>query len=192
MVVKGIANTFEDSIRFRNRFRKDKGRTCKVTVDSTDCPISEPWPWESAYNRQFFSQKINGAALKYEVGVCIQTGDIVWVNGPYKAGKWNDIKLYRRDLKAALCEGEMVEADGGYRGDDTVRCPHTVFSRADKRAKSKARARHETINARLKNFRALSSVFRHDRDLHQFVFHAVAVITQICFENGSPPFSVVY
>jgi hypothetical protein len=131
------------------------------------------------------SQKINGAGLKYEVGVCIQTGDSVWVNEPFKAGKWNDIKLYRRDMKKALCQGEMVEADRGYRGDETVRCPDTVFSRADKRAKSKARARH-TI------FCAPSSFFHHDRDLHQFVFDAVAVNTHICFENGSPPFSVVY
>jgi hypothetical protein len=52
--------------------------------------------------------------------VCIQTGDIVWVNGPFKEGKWNDIKLYRRILKEQLLPGEMVEADRGYRGYETV------------------------------------------------------------------------
>jgi hypothetical protein len=217
-VVKAIANAFEEVVSefyyccfplfyvyshflfassllqvvFENRFRNDRRRTCKITVDCTDCAISEPWPWESGFNRQFFSHKINGAALKYEVGVCIQTGDIVWVNGPFKAGKWNDIKLYRRTLKEQLLPGEMVEADRGYRGDETVRCPDTVFSRSDKQAKQKARARHETVNGRLKNFRVLASVFRHERNLHQFVFYAVAVLIQISFENGSPPFSVRY
>jgi hypothetical protein len=48
----------------------------------------------------------------------------VWVNGPFKAGKWNNIKLYRRTLKGQLLPGEMVEADrGGYRGGEKKRCP---------------------------------------------------------------------
>jgi hypothetical protein len=138
-----------------NIFGKDKGKTCNITVDCIDCAISEPWPWESAFNRQFFLQKSKGAWLKYEVGVCIYTGDMVWVKGPFKAGKWNDIKL-------------------------------------DKRSKTKARARHEKINAWLKICCALSSLFHNDCDLHQFVFHDVAVITQIFFENRSPSFSIVY
>jgi hypothetical protein len=139
-----------------------------------------------------FFHKINGVALKYEVGVCIQTGYIVWVNGPFKAGKWNDIKLNRSTLKEQLLPGEMVEADRGYRGDETVRCPDTVFPRSYKQAKQKARARHKMVNGRLKKYRVLASVFRHERNLHQFVFYAVAVIKKIGFEDGSPPFSVSY
>jgi hypothetical protein len=75
----------------------------------------------------FHIHKIYGTVLKYKVGVCIQTGDIVWDSGPFKAGDWNDIKLYRRTLKEQSLPGEMVEADRGYRGDETVRCPDTVF-----------------------------------------------------------------
>jgi hypothetical protein len=30
-----------------------------------------------------------------------------------KAGKWNDIKLYRRTLKGRFLPGEIVEADKG-------------------------------------------------------------------------------
>jgi hypothetical protein len=103
-------------IIFENRFRNDRGRTCKITGDGTDCAILEPWPWESSFNQQFFSKKLNGAGVKYEVGVCIQTGDILWVNGPFKAGKWHDIMVYLRNLKGLLHPGEMVEADRGYRG----------------------------------------------------------------------------
>jgi hypothetical protein len=133
-----------------------------------------------------FYRKTNGVAVKYQISVCNQSGDIDWVINPFKAGKWNNIKLYRRDLKGALSSGEMVEADRGYMGDDTVRCPVTVFSWADSHAKSNARARHKMIILRLLIFGVLSNVFRDDRDLHQFAFHAVAVITHI--ENGSPPF----
>jgi hypothetical protein len=103
-------------IIFENRFRNDRERTCKIIVDGTDCAISEPWPWESSFNRQFFSKKLNGAAVKNEFGVCIQTGDIVWVDWPFKAGKWHEIMVYRRNLKGLLHPGEMVEADIVYRG----------------------------------------------------------------------------
>jgi hypothetical protein len=130
-------------------------------------------------------------ALNYEVGVCIQTGDIVWVNGPFNAGGLNDIKLYRRTLKYQLVPGEMVEADRGYRGDKTIKCPETVVSLSDTQAKQKAQARHEAVNGRLKQFRVLVSVFRHEYNLHQFVFYDFAVLTQISFENGSPPFSEI-
>jgi hypothetical protein len=41
-------------IRFNNRFKNDRGKTCNITVDCTDCAISEPWLWEMDYNRQFF------------------------------------------------------------------------------------------------------------------------------------------
>jgi hypothetical protein len=73
-----------------------------------------------------------------------------------------------------------------------VRDPDTVFSRVEKLAKELAWARHETVNGQLKIFRVLSSMLRHNRNLHQFVFHDVAVLTQINFENGSPPFSLRY
>jgi hypothetical protein len=96
-------------IIFENRFRNDRGRTCKITVDGADCAISEPWLWELSFNRQLFSKKLNGAGAKYKVGVCIQTGDIVWVNGPFKTGKWHTITVYRNNLKGLLHPGKMVE-----------------------------------------------------------------------------------
>jgi hypothetical protein len=64
--------------------------------------------------------------------------------------------------------------------------------RKPREVERESKARHETINSRLKMFGVLSNVFRHDRDLHQFAFHPHAVITQICFENGSPSFGVNY
>ena len=88
--------------------------------------------------------------------------------------------------------GEKVEADAGYRGEENVRIPSDYVSKSDKRAKNKARARHETVNARLKDWKCLSSTYRHRIQSHKYVFKAVAVCTQLSFENGEPPFQVRY
>jgi hypothetical protein len=42
------------------------------------------------------------------------------------------------------------------------------------------------VNRRLKQWAILREEFRHDLDLHKNVFTAVAVMTQLCFENGEP------
>ena len=52
------------------------------------------------------------------------------------------------------------------------------------------RARHETANKRLKQWNALSGVFRHDLSKHSTVFHAVALITQIAIESGESLFEI--
>ena len=59
--------------------------------------------------------KFKHAALRYEVAVCIQTGDIVWINGPFRANRWPGVNIFRRNLKNKLLPGEMVEADQEYR-----------------------------------------------------------------------------
>lgn len=53
------------------------------------------------------------------------------------------------------------------------------FSEDQKTAKYQARARHEHVNQRLKEFSALQQVFRHDINKHATVFLAAAVITQL-------------
>jgi hypothetical protein len=181
---------FSFQINWQNRFRGDRGKTCKVTIDGTDFRIEEPTPFSS----NWFSHKFNGPGVRYEVAICIQTGDIVWINGPFKAGKWSDMKIFRRSLKQKLAPGEMVEADNGYRGEPYhVRTADGFVSRADdSRAKWKARNRHETINRRLKQWGCLKQVWRHDLGLHKTAFGAVAVVTQLAFENGEPPFQVRY
>ena len=55
---------------------------------------------------------------------------------------------------------------------------------------SRARARHETVNGRVKNWQSTAQVFRHHRDKHHIVFRAVLVIEQVKIENGKPPFQV--
>jgi hypothetical protein len=66
--------------------------------------------------------------VKYEIGVYIQTGDIVWANGPFKTGNWHDIMVYRSNLKGLLHPDKIVEADREYRGGATFRDPDAVLS----------------------------------------------------------------
>ena len=54
------------------------------------------------------------------------------------------------------------------------------------------RQRHETVNRRMKQWRILKGVFRHDINLHHIAFAAVAVVTQVAISNGEPLFQVDY
>ena len=179
---------FLQQIRWENRYLgADRKKTCLITVDGTDFKIREPYPFAKAW----YSHKYKGPGLRYEVGVCIQTGHIVWINGPYACGMWNDQKIFSNGLKYWLDEGERVEADSGYSGPQVVR-PGDYATLEEKRAKDLARYRHETINRRFKQFAVLRQDFRHPLKMHQTVFRAVAAITQLNIENGPGPFQVIY
>ena len=129
------------------------------------------------FDPKWCSHKFKGAGLRYELAVCIQTGDIVWLNGPYPCGQFNDIKIFKENLQKKLEKNEKVEADGIYRGVNGTRSKGDFVSRSDQRAKSKARGRHETVNGRIKNWACLRDVWRHPLDKHKYAFAAVVVIT---------------
>ena len=97
------------------------------------------------------------------------------------------LKYSRRTFKKKLEKNEKVEADGIYRGVNGTRSKGDFVSRADQRAKSKARGRHETVNGRIKNWACLRDVWRHPLDKHKYAFAAVVVITQITFNIGEAP-----
>jgi hypothetical protein len=164
---------------------------CVISVDGTDCAVQEPYP----FSKKIFSEKLNGPGLKYEVGVCIETGQIVWVNGPFDAGR-HDVTIFKEDgLKDMLADEECVEVDNGYQGDIKFKNPKISQSRKDRKEKSAVRARHEIVNGRLKQFEVLNSVFRHNIDMrakHKMCFNAVAVITELGFEYGSGLYDVEY
>jgi hypothetical protein len=130
--------------------------------------------------------------LKYEVCVCIQSGNIVWVNGPFRGGE-HDITIARQALLDALDEDEMVEADGGYAGEQFyIKIPKDASSEEEKWMKQVTRSRHETANKRFKIFEILRTRFRHELEKHSSCFRAVVVITQLSIEHGAPLYSVNY
>ena len=171
------------------RFLNNIGNDCLVLVDGTDFCINKPMP----YSPKWYSHKFNGPGLCYKVGISIINGDIVWINGPFPCGSWSDIKIFRNGLINELGHGERVEANSGYRGEPTkIKTPEMFGTEEEESRKILVRARHETANKRLKQFSCLKDVFRHNLQKHSSVFRAVAVITQLTIQHGSPLFSVEY
>ena len=117
------------------------------------------------------------------------TGDSVGFNGPFPAGKWPDINIFRNGTKKMLSPGEKVLGDLGYR-DNRVITKLDAISLQHSYAMGCARDRHETVNARLRNWGALKLTFRHNRHDHHIYFRSAAVIEQIKFENGNPLFQI--
>ena len=175
-------------IVWENRFRNDIGLIVKVTVDGTDFPILEPTPFDS----KWLSHKINGAGLRYEVCVNIQTGDIVWICGPFPPGAWPDIVTLRYRILYHLLPNEMLSADGGYCDAYQFFITPTGLNRHIDYVMTVARARHETINRRFKVWDILSNKFHHTRDMHGKVFASIANLVQLEFENGRPAFQVAF
>lgn len=183
-------------MRWEDRFIDDQGAVCLVTVDGTDFEINEPKP----FNKRWFSHKSNGPGVRYEIAICIQTGLIVWINGPFPCGEWTDIVIFRSALIHMLGRRpdgrhEMVEADNGYNGEGMhirVRDEPRGISKIQYIAKARARARHEAVNARLKCFACLKLVFCHNLALHGRIFNAVAVVVNVAMANGFPTFHVIY
>ena len=118
----------------------------------------------------------------------------MWIQGPYPAGKYTDIKNFNKVLRNFLEPGERVEADEGYRGHpDKIICPGNDANPAENRVmQGRVRARHETLNGRLKNWGILSQVFRHHIMTHGDVFRACAVVTQLTIQDEEPLFEVEY
>jgi len=162
------------------------GQICLITVDGTDFKVHEPHPFDPAY----YSHKLNHAGLRYEVGICIQTGWIVWINGPYPCGAWPDLRIAREALHGELDDGEMYIADGGYaEGNQHCFTPNGLNTFEQKQM-ALARARHETVNGKFKVFKALDGEWRHAMPKHGIAFRAVAVVTQIYFFVNSNKFGM--
>ena len=160
---------------------------CKISVDGTDFEIQEPSPFTPGW----YSHKFKGPGVRYEVGVALQTGDIVWTSGPFECGLYPDGKIATEmGLDYALDNGEKYVCDSGYYGPRAEK-PNGL-NNADQRMKQVARARHETVNARFKLFGALSEVFRHSPKDHGIVFNAVAIITQFNIMFEEPLFQISY
>ena len=138
-----------------------------MCVDRTDFRVQN-------HGRTFSSHKFNGkSGLQYEIGVGILTGSIHLIDGPYPCGEWNNIKIFQTCLVSFLDHGEWVEADDGYQGSGPwhVKCPSNTGNPAKNvKMQAQVRSRHETVNARFKNFAILADVYRHDITQHGYIF----------------------
>lgn len=153
-----------------------------ISVDGTDCRISEPSPFSPSW----YSHKFHGAGLRYEIGLSISNSNIVWANGPFPCGDYPDVKIFKNYLAKRLAINERIVADKGYKND---RCFYNIPNHPESFS-SRIRARHETVNRRLKHFSVLGSMFRHDISLHSACFHAALNLTQLMISHSEPLFQI--
>jgi hypothetical protein len=154
-----------------------------VSIDGTDFRIYQWKPFWTGW----YSHKFKGPGLGYEVGLNIMTGQIVWIHGPFPCGEWPDLNIFGVGLKALLTKGEKVIADLGYAAEPNHIIPPTGDMSS---IAARVRGRHEHVNKRFKQFQILHRCFHHKVDKHQPVFCAVAVITEVCLENGEPLYQI--
>ncbi len=169
------------------------GNDCLMSIDGTDFRI--PRTGEAKTGNWFASHKYSfKSALHYEIGVSIIGGDLVWIQGPYPAGRFNEIAIFNKVLRHFLEPGERVEADNGYFGAaDKIMCSENPCNPVENKGmQSRARYRHETIDGRFKTWGILQQMYCHDIRRHDEVFRAIAMMTQLAISNGSLLFSVEY
>ena len=123
-------------IKLSSRLRTDKNNIwCMLSVDGIDFVIQEP----SDFSSGWYSHKSNGPGLRYKIAVSIVGGNICWTNGPFPAGKINDLSIFRRGLMKRLGPNEFVEADRGYEGQpDKVRLPFEAQNKDEIHRKGKS------------------------------------------------------
>ena len=174
---------------FENRHCRNNFRyVAKVSIDGTDCPIWEPWPFDP----KWFSHKFKSAGLRYEVGLCINTGEIVSVFGGYPCGDWPDLEVARDGILNLIDDDEKVISDSGYRGDPRILHNTGDWTTYTARTRSNVRARHETVNSRIKAYAITSTKFRHDLIIHTQCFYSVINLVQIELRYESSLFQIEY
>ena len=84
------------------------------------CPGHARAPFPSINVRTRAITAFSLITLAGALALCILTGDIVWVIGPFPCGDRPDIEIFRFALKPMLGDCERVEADDGYVGEDPL------------------------------------------------------------------------
>ena len=161
------------------------------SVDGVHFHVREPWDPKHPKNPKWYSHKFKKAAVDYEIGLSLYDNQIVWFNGPFPASK-NDISIFRAGLKTKIPKGKKFVADQGYKGEkELIALPNSLDTPAVRKFKSRARARQESLNSRIKDFACMDVRFRHGAlTKHPYVFEAVLVTVQYQIEGSNPLFQI--
>ena len=160
-----------------------------VIIDGTDLPILKPPVPEEFKNLRFdflrlwWSHKLRTFAVKYEIGVHVVTGRIIWINGPFKGGT-HDLTIARGLLKKILRDNEKALADRGYCGDDSFVTATKGRRNADDKRLDDVRRKVEIVIGRVKFFNCLYHTYRGDVEFHPKLFSLVCRIVNLNLEEA--------
>ncbi|MHB1873186.1 MAG: transposase family protein [Steroidobacteraceae bacterium] len=123
--------------------------------------------------------------IKYEVGVRITDGQIVWISGPFP-GKMHDNTMLRQGgLLEKIQDWELLLGDKGYQGNHKVVIPfkrnvtQTYWTQSWNAAVSNVRITVEWAIGRIKRFKTMNQKWRHSLKSHSVVFNVCAHIAQL-------------
>ena len=160
---------------------------CLITTSAIDFPVLDPSPTKSKKGHSpYYSHHVKGPALRYEVGVSIFGGDIVWTNGPFRAGNSTESEIFE-SLKESIDPDEIAEQFSRLNlFCDKKPEPDT---RMAKMVPSKTRDRQKMVKDCLMSFKVLQG-FRHGILSHDKVFHAIVALVQLSIEKEIVPFQL--
>lgn len=163
-----------------------------LTVDGVHFWIEEPEHPDWSQDTEYFSHKYGHAGLCYELGIALD-GGLIWMNGPFKAGRSDNSIFQKEGLKQKLsATGKRGIADGGYPGSPTLlSTPNHHDAKSVKMFKSRALKRHEKFNGMIKTFDCLKGRFRHSVGRFEQCMESVCVICQYKVEMGEPLYDVL-
>ena len=168
---------------------KPNGPRIIISVDGTDFKIWEPSKGQFNRDPSWCSSKMKASAVRYELALDIWSSKLVWINGPFKSGSFNDIRIFKGKLMQKIKDGKRGIADRGYAGVELKICiPSSRDPPHVRNFSSRVRCRHETFNGRIKNFSSMEQTWTHGVDKHKIAVEAVCVIIQYQMDNGAPLF----
>jgi hypothetical protein len=166
-----------------------------MTIDGTDFRIQQKGVARKV--DLFGSHKYAGkSALRYELRVDILMGNLVWDEGPYPAGAWNDIifltVFYCNVLSRASASRPTLATWGTPKRSGapttTATQRRTLGCRVGRGLATRRSTGTLKTGASWRKCTATTSRLT----AHGTVFYACAVITQLAIANGEPLFDVEY
>ena len=156
-----------------------------ICVDGVTVGTTESYPFHSGN----YDKKRNGPGKNFELCTDM-AGNIVKISGPHPAGFYPDHVIFLEETMAALDIDEKCEGDRLYRNQLPAYFP-ADRNDDEKEFANRRRARHETMNGRLKRFGCLDKKFTHGDIKLSDCFEAVAVITQLEIDAGKKLFDLM-
>jgi len=188
--VRKIAALKDKKIKWPAHFSRADGEKLPYTVDGVDFHTKEKSSETLNVDKKYYSVKFNKAGLRYQIVLSIVEPKCVDFTGPMKCSI-HDTTIWKQSGVAEKTGPEKFGiADRGYKGQEKLSIKNPRDPKPFRQFKARSLARHETFNGRLKMYGALSQCFKHDLDLHRFVFEAICVTVQYQMDNGSPIFDV--
>jgi len=79
----------------------DNELICIFSIDGTHCPFWEPRPFSTEWSSHKYGKK---PAANYELAIRLDVPKLMWVYGPTRPGKDNDLDVFRMELKQKMLD----------------------------------------------------------------------------------------